>query len=104
MKVLGGVMTATVIFSPFGIPLMLDKHEMYYYSILYDVKTGRNYIIKAEDFAKQDSEMLLNAHIYDTLLQIKTKKEGGKEVKSTHHKKKKAVQDEDETRGHSRGG
>ena len=78
MKVIGAMMLPTFVMTPFGILLLADINQMYYYSILYNVKTGKNYIIKSEEFMKKDSDMLLNAHIYDALLQIKTKKETSK--------------------------
>jgi hypothetical protein len=72
----------SIILAPVAIPYMVnDKYDMYYYSVLYNVKTGQNYIIKSEYFAKKDTDTLLNAHIYDALLQIKTSKEGEKEEK-----------------------
>jgi beta-barrel assembly-enhancing protease len=73
-KVVGALMLPTIVFTSLGIQLLSDKYDMYYYSILYNVKTGKNYFIKSEEFAKKDSDMLLNAHIYDAFLQIKTKK------------------------------
>jgi beta-barrel assembly-enhancing protease len=73
-KVVGALMLPTIVFTSLGIRLLSDKYDMYYYSILYNVKTGKNYFIKSEDFEKKDSDMLLNAHIYDAFLQIKTKK------------------------------
>jgi beta-barrel assembly-enhancing protease len=87
-KVLGVALVASVYFASVGVNMISDRYEMYYYSILYNVKTGRNYIIKSEEFRTKDSDMLLNAHIYDTFLQIKTeKKDGSKKPKVSKTKK-----------------
>jgi beta-barrel assembly-enhancing protease len=75
-KIVGAMLMPSIVFIPFGIKLMSDTYDMYYYSILYNVKTGKNYIIKSDEFSKKDSDSLLNSHIYDTFLQIKTSKDG----------------------------
>ena len=88
-KILGALLIPTFVGTSLGVRLLEDKYEMYYYSILYNVKTGRNYIIKSEEFNKKDNNMVLNAHIYDTFLQIKTKKKGDKEDNVTVIKEEK---------------
>ncbi len=75
-KILGVLLLPTFVGTGLGVVLLEDKYEMYYYSILYNVKTGKNYIIKSEEFSKKDANSLLNSHIYDTFLQIKTSKNG----------------------------
>ncbi len=96
MKVFG--LLFTIPFAPITLPLMvLDNYEMYYYSVLYNVKTGQNYIIKSEEFTRRDSDMLLNAHIYDTFLQIKTKKGESNDEKPA----KKTASDDKKKKGGS---
>ncbi|MEM1323949.1 MAG: hypothetical protein AAGG75_27055, partial [Bacteroidota bacterium] len=56
---------------PFLVPRMVKpEYDMLYYAILFDVKTGRNEIIKMDFFNKRDDKTLLNAHIYDVFYQI----------------------------------
>jgi beta-barrel assembly-enhancing protease len=95
-KILGAMIMPSIVFIPFGIKLMSDTYDMYYYSILYNVKTGKNYIIKSDEFSKKDSNSLLNSHIYDTFLQIKTSKDGDDKPAKKEAKKeeKKEVKSE----------
>ncbi len=46
------------------------EYDMLYYAVLYDVRTGRNRVIKFEYFDKRDSDTILKAHCYDTFVQI----------------------------------
>jgi beta-barrel assembly-enhancing protease len=91
MKAAGAFTALTIIGIPIAIWMVADKYEMYHYSIVYNVRTGRNYIIKSESFEKKDSDMLLNAHIYDTFLQIKTSKDGEKSNAQTESTPDKTV-------------
>lgn len=47
--------------------------EFYYFAILYDVKQGKNEIIKMEVFNHKPSQWLIDMHTYDALNQIKHK-------------------------------
>jgi beta-barrel assembly-enhancing protease len=87
-KVVGVLLLPTFVGTALGVRLLQDDYDMYYYSILYNVKTGRNYVIKSDDFSKKDTDMILNAHIYDTFLQIKTAKKGAAEVLKVKEEKK----------------
>jgi len=67
------------ILAPYIIPLLIPsivtpEYDMLYYAILFDVKTGRNEVIKMDFFNKRDSKTLLNAHMYDVFYQIGRKK------------------------------
>lgn len=46
------------------------EYDMLYYAVLYDVRTGRNRVVKFEYFDKRDSDTILKAHFYDTFVQI----------------------------------
>lgn len=46
------------------------EYDMLYYAVLYDVRTGRNRVVKFEYFDKRDSDTILKAHCYDTFVQI----------------------------------
>ena len=48
------------------------KNQMLFFSILYDVRTGKREVIKFDFFKKKDSNTFLKAHLFDTLVQIKT--------------------------------
>jgi hypothetical protein len=93
MKAVGILFSIPVVFAPIMIPLfVVDNYQMYYYSVVYNVKTGQNYIIKSESFEKRDSDMLLNAHIYDAMLQVKTRKDGSSNEKVESAKPVKKIQ------------
>ena len=47
---------------------------MLYYAVLYNVKDGTYQTLKYEYLDQRDSDTVLKAHYYDTLLQIKAKK------------------------------
>jgi hypothetical protein len=46
------------------------KYDMLYFAVLFDVRTGRRKTIKFDYFSKKDTDSMLKAHTYDTLLQI----------------------------------
>ena len=73
-QLIPGILAPYVI--PFLIPsIITPKYDMLYYAILFDVKTGRNEVLKMDFFDKRDGKTLLNAHIYDVFYQIgRTKK------------------------------
>ncbi len=50
------------------------EYDMLYYAVLYDVNEGTYKTLKFEYFDNRDSDTLIKAHYYDTLLQIKTKR------------------------------
>ncbi|MFN0034346.1 MAG: M48 family metallopeptidase [Saprospiraceae bacterium] len=50
------------------------EYDMLYYSVLYDVNEGTYKTLKFEYFDTRDSDTLIKAHYYDTLVQIKTQK------------------------------
>ncbi|MDC0230802.1 M48 family metallopeptidase [Aureispira] len=45
-----------------------------YWSVLFDLKTGRYQVIKDDYFAQKDNRTVLNAHIFDTFFQIKSER------------------------------
>jgi beta-barrel assembly-enhancing protease len=49
------------------------RHECLYYNVIYDMETGGYDVVKFEYMKKSDIDMILNAHIYDSFLQIKSK-------------------------------
>jgi hypothetical protein len=49
------------------------EYDMLYYAVLFNVKDGTYQTIKYEYFDSRDSDAILKAHYYDTLIQIKTK-------------------------------
>lgn len=49
------------------------EYDMLYYAILFNVKDGTYQTVKYEYFDSRDSDAILKAHYYDTLVQIKTK-------------------------------
>ncbi|MDX1913673.1 MAG: M48 family metallopeptidase [Saprospiraceae bacterium] len=49
------------------------EYDMLYYAILFNVKDGTYQTIKYEYFDSRDTDAILKAHYYDTLVQIKTK-------------------------------
>ncbi len=51
------------------------EYDMLYYAVLFDVNEGTYRTVKFEYFDNRDSDTLLKAHYYDTLLQIKTKRD-----------------------------
>jgi beta-barrel assembly-enhancing protease len=65
------------LFLPVTLPFTLynavqPEYDMLYYAILFDVKTGRRSTVKMEYFDRRDSNTLLKAHIFDTMIQIRT--------------------------------
>jgi beta-barrel assembly-enhancing protease len=50
------------------------EYDMLYYAVLYDVNDGTYNTLKFEYFDNRDSDALIKAHYYDTLLQIKTER------------------------------
>jgi hypothetical protein len=56
---------------PLGILYALTpEHEMLYYKVLYDVRTGRNQVLKFEYLDRKDSQTMVKAHTYDAFQQI----------------------------------
>ena len=51
------------------------RYDMLYYAILFDVKTGKRQTIKFDFYDRQDTNDMLKAHFYDTLTQIKNKRD-----------------------------
>ncbi|MCH2023413.1 MAG: M48 family metallopeptidase [Saprospiraceae bacterium] len=45
-----------------------------YWSVLFDLKTGRYQVIKDDYFNQKDNKAVLNAHIFDTFFQIKSER------------------------------
>jgi hypothetical protein len=43
---------------------------MLYYKVLYDVRTGRNQVLKFEYLDRKDSQTMVKAHTYDAFQQI----------------------------------
>lgn len=50
------------------------EYDMLYYAVLYDVNDGTYRTLKFEYFDNRDSDALVKAHFYDTMLQIKTQR------------------------------
>lgn len=50
------------------------EYDMLYYAVLYDVNEGTYRTLKFEYFDNRDSDALVKAHFYDTMLQIKTQR------------------------------
>lgn len=59
-----------------------------FFTIIYNVKTGRNEILHFDYLNAKDTDMTLNAHIYNVLLQIRAEKKGRK-VKAINAEKNK---------------
>ncbi len=62
--------------TPVAVPLMIydavrPRYGMMHFSILYDVRTGRQQVIKFDTFEKRASGAMVKAHLYDTFSQIK---------------------------------
>jgi beta-barrel assembly-enhancing protease len=82
---LGATLAYSIVF-PVFLPLgiyyaVTPNHEMLYYSILYDVKTGRRQVIKFDYFSHKDTDTIVKAHLYDTFVQIKKKDKEPKKKK-----------------------
>lgn len=59
--------------------LSIDKkYNTLFFTIIYNVKTGRNEILHFDYLNTKDTDMTLNAHIYNVLLQIRAEKKGKK--------------------------
>lgn len=64
---------------PNAIKTYIDKkYDSLLFAIIYNVKTGKNEILHFNYLGKKDSDMTLNAHLYDILLQINASKDGKK--------------------------
>ncbi len=58
---------------PWTIPyIILPKYNTYFYSVLFNVETGRIELFSEHELDLKDNEDLLNATIYDTFYQIKS--------------------------------
>lgn len=57
----------------FGLVASENTNETMFMAILFNVRTGRNEIVKNLFMRKKGSDWLIKMHIYDTLNQIKTK-------------------------------
>ncbi len=49
------------------------KYSLLYYSIIFDVETGRREVLGFNYFNRKDSEAMMKSHLYNTFLQIKSK-------------------------------
>lgn len=64
---------------PNAIRSIIDKqYSTLFFAIIYNVKTGKNEVLHFGYLDKKDSDMTLNAHLYDMLLQIRASKNGQK--------------------------
>jgi beta-barrel assembly-enhancing protease len=88
MKALLGSWTV-VLFPHFAYNAIKPNYETLFYSILFDIKTGRRKVIKFETFESKDSGPLIKSHYYDTFKQINMKRKGEKMSSSNVENKKK---------------
>ncbi|BDS13634.1 M48 family metallopeptidase [Aureispira anguillae] len=51
-----------------------SKTHWVYWSVLFDLETGRYQVIKEDYYKQKDTKTQLNAHIFDTFFQIKSKR------------------------------
>lgn len=51
-----------------------SKTHWLYWSVLFDLKTGRYEVIKEDYYKRKDTKTRLNAHLFDALFQIKSKR------------------------------
>ncbi len=76
---------------PFTLLKRLESgHQMFHYAVLYDVRTGRNQVIKSDFFDNKASDGVMKSQLYDTFLQIKV---GDDEKASKSVKTKQKVAD-----------
>ncbi|MBL4648999.1 MAG: M48 family metallopeptidase [Aureispira sp.] len=54
--------------------LQRNRTHWLYWSVVFDLTTGRYSVIKEDYYKKKDNKTQLNAHLFDTLFQIKSKR------------------------------
>ncbi|MEY4935282.1 MAG: hypothetical protein RIS64_1641 [Bacteroidota bacterium] len=80
---------------PFTLLKRLESgHQMFHYALLYDVRTGRNQVIKSEFFDNKDSDGLMKSQLYDTFLQIKVGEDDKPSKPALKKQKVAAIEDE----------
>ena len=56
------------------ISLQRTSTHWIYWSVLFDLETGRYQVIKDDYFNQKDNRTVLNAHIFDTFFQIRSER------------------------------
>ena len=57
--------------------LQRRKTHWIYWSVVFDLTTGRYSVIKEDYYKRKDTKTQLNAHLFDALFQIKSKPKAG---------------------------
>ncbi|MCH8903266.1 MAG: hypothetical protein IIA45_05065, partial [Bacteroidetes bacterium] len=55
--------------------LVIPEYSTYLYTVVYNIETGEKVLIERDLIRKKDRKDILNSRIYDTLFQIKSKRE-----------------------------